>query len=168
MALEAAFHGVVARHEILRTRFALQDGVPVQWIDVPAAQDHFDFPAHDGRFACHDLRALPAEAARRAADTLLDDAARAPFDLARGPLLRAVLVTLADDEHEWLVSQHHIVTDGWSTGLMARELGALYTAALAQRGHVATAASAPALPVLALQYADYAAWQRTRLDAPAA
>ena len=81
---------------------------------------------------------------------------RAPFDLARGPLIRGRLMRLAEDEHVLLVTMHHIVSDGWSMGVLMRELSALYGAFV--RGE------ADPLPPLAIQYADYAVWQRQWLD----
>ncbi|WP_255360906.1 non-ribosomal peptide synthetase [Duganella sp. Leaf61] len=101
----------------------------------------------------HDLRAVAQpdlELQRLAAHE-----AGAPFDLASGPLVRACLVRLADERHVLLVTQHHIVSDGWSMGVLARELGALYTAYCA--------GSDDPLAPLPVQYADYAAWQRTAL-----
>jgi hypothetical protein len=92
-----------------------------------------------------DLRGVPGELAR-----LAREEARRPFDLSRGPLLRTTLVRTGEDDHTLLLTQHHIVSDGWSVGVLLRELTALY------RGD-----SLPALPV---QYADFAAWQRALLQ----
>ncbi|HEY3570033.1 MAG TPA: amino acid adenylation domain-containing protein [Thermoanaerobaculia bacterium] len=143
-ALAAALGEIVRRHEALRTTFRAEAGEPAQ---VIAPQAPFPLPLID-------LRGLPerrAEAARLAAAE-----ARRPFDLGRGPLLRAALLRLGDEEHVALVAMHHIVSDGWSTGLMVRELGALYAAFVA-------GAPSP-LPELAVQYADFAVWQRRRLS----
>jgi amino acid adenylation domain-containing protein len=144
-ALERAFAEIVARHEALRTTFATADGLPVQVIAQAGA-------AVVERI---DLTALPeterlAEAERRAVAE-----SRRPFDLARGPLARAVVIRLAEKEHAIVLTMHHIVTDGWSFGVAARELAALYQAFLA-------GAPSP-LPGLPVQYADYAVWQRDRL-----
>ena len=92
-----------------------------------------------------------AEAQRLAAQE-----AQRPFDLARGPLVRTVLVRLGDEEHLFLVAMHHIVSDGWSMGIFIREFVALYPALIAGR-------SSP-LPELPIQYGDFAVWQRQWLQ----
>jgi amino acid adenylation domain-containing protein len=148
-ALERAFGEMVRRHESLRTVFAEVDGRPVQVIS----------PFTGFTLAVTDLSAMEpaareAEARRRATE----DAAT-PFDLAAGPLFRASLLRLADDEHVLLMNMHHVVSDGWSMGVIFRELGALYGAF--------TAGEASPLPELAVQYADFAAWQRTQLQGAA-
>ncbi|HEX8242631.1 MAG TPA: condensation domain-containing protein, partial [Longimicrobium sp.] len=141
-ALVRALDGIVARHEALRTVFAQVDGVPEQRI-VPAEAGGFHLVEHhlDGEAdADVELRRLAGEEARE------------PFDLERGPLIRGRLLRLAPDDHVLLLTMHHIVSDGWSMGVLADELSALYAA------HAGgTEARLPALPV---QYADYAAWQR--------
>ncbi|HWE39204.1 MAG TPA: amino acid adenylation domain-containing protein [Isosphaeraceae bacterium] len=143
-ALLAAFDEIARRHEALRTTFAVHDGRPVQVI-APSLTIPLDEV---------DLRDHPDEAARIAAEE-----SRRPFDLERGPLVRAVVARLGDDDHAVILTMHHIVTDGWSFGVAARELGALYAA---------FAAGEPSpLPPLAIQYVDYAAWQRDRLRGPA-
>src|SRR6185436_9871880 len=147
-ALAGALSGVVRRHETLRTTFPAVDGAPVQRISPPAS-----FP-----LAMVDLAGLPeapreAEGARLAVEEL-----RAPFDLARGPLVRASLVRLGEHGHLLLATQHHIVSDGWSLGLFVRETAALYRALADGR--------IPALPALPVQYADFASWQRRRLSGP--
>ena len=140
-ALARALDAVVARHEALRTTFAEADGVPEQRIA----------PADTGfHLAEHDLAGHPgaeAELGRLAAEE-----ARAPFDLERGPLFRGLLVRLAPDDHALLLTMHHVASDGWSMGVLTRELSALYAAFL--RGEP------DPLPPLPVQYADYAAWQR--------
>ncbi|WP_244560166.1 condensation domain-containing protein, partial [Ensifer aridi] len=102
----------------------------------------------------HDLQELP-DADAVLAD-LYHDEARTPFDLARGPLIRGRLIRLADDDHVFLLTQHHIVSDGWSMGVLMRELSQLYRAFAAGRDDP--------LPPLAIQYPDYAAWQRQWLS----
>jgi amino acid adenylation domain-containing protein len=144
-ALERALGEIVRRHEVLRTTFAEAAGGPVQVI-APFAG--FTLPARD--LSALDGEAREAEVARRAAAD-----ARAPFDLARGPLFRATLLRLHAEEHVLLLCLHHIVTDGWSTGVLFRELSALY-AAFAAGGE-------PPLAEPAVQYADFAAWQREQL-----
>jgi amino acid adenylation domain-containing protein len=141
-ALRRALDRIVARHEALRTVFAEVDGAPVQRI-APAEENPFHLAEHDLRGHADG----PAELRRLAAEE-----ARAPFDLERGPLIRGRLVQIGDDDHVLFVTMHHIVSDGWSMGVFTRELGALYGAFRAGRPDP--------LPPLAVQYADYAAWQR--------
>ncbi|MBJ7312568.1 amino acid adenylation domain-containing protein [Rugamonas sp. CCM 8940] len=146
VALRAALDRIVARHDSLRTRFAEQDGAPVQLI---ASQAGFALEESD-------LRGSPAaqreQALRQAGLAVFG----APFDLAAGPLVRGQLLRTADDEHMLLVCQHHIISDGWSVAVLVREFGALYQA-YADGG-------ADPLPPLAIQYADYAHWQRNWLQ----
>ncbi|MCL5996213.1 MAG: amino acid adenylation domain-containing protein, partial [Chloroflexi bacterium] len=143
-ALEYSLAEVVRRHEDLRTVFAIVDGQPAQVIAPPS----------DLRLQVVDLLQLdvpPAERERRAI-ALARQEAQQPFDLSRGPMLRATLYRLNDDEHLLLTAMHHIVTDAWSMGIMTREVAALYNAYVTAR---------PALlPDLDVQYADYACWQR--------
>ncbi|MGA5036763.1 non-ribosomal peptide synthase/polyketide synthase [Streptomyces capoamus] len=139
-ALRSALDGLVARHETLRTTFAEHDGQARQVVH----------PARPVHLAVDDL---PDTAAL---DALLDRAAATPFDLATGPLFRARLARLAAGDHALVLAAHHIVTDGWSTGVLARDLGELYAAALEDRR--------PDLPGLPVRYADYAAWQRGRAE----
>ncbi|MFJ6466861.1 amino acid adenylation domain-containing protein [Streptomyces sp. NPDC091387] len=142
----AALTALVARHEILRTRFVADGtGRPVQIVDVP----------REVSVDVRDARGLGGDAA----PGILREAAGTPFDLATGPLLRAVAVRVADEEWLLLIALHHIVSDGWSEGVLARELRELYGAAVAGR--------AAELVPLELQYADFAAWQRATLDGPA-
>jgi amino acid adenylation domain-containing protein len=154
-ALAAALAGVVARHQSLRTTFVLAGAEPAQRI-APASRE-LHLPLIDlSRLGLPDPRALGdvgPELARLAAGE-----ERWPFDLARGPLLRATLVRLGEESHVLLLNMHHIVSDGWSTGILVREMSALYRAALA--------GDRPPLPPLPLQYADFALWQRTHLTGP--
>ncbi|HEU0077398.1 MAG TPA: condensation domain-containing protein, partial [Longimicrobiaceae bacterium] len=145
-ALRRALERIVARHEALRTTFGEADGQPVQRI-APAEESPFHLVEHD-------LGGHPEAGAelRR----LMAEEAGAPFDLERGPLIRGRLARMAADDHVLLVAMHHIVSDGWSMGVLDRELGVLY--ASFQRGE-----SDP-LPPLPVQYADYAAWQRRWVD----
>ncbi len=146
-ALSAALGEVVRRHETLRTTFGARGGRPVQVIGPPA-------PAGSFRLPMADLADLPTARRREAALREMAAAAWSPFDLARGPLLRAVLLRLspAGDEHALLLALHHIVSDGWSNEILFSELTTLYEAFRAGR-------SSP-LPELAVQYADFASWQR--------
>ncbi|MFJ6438875.1 condensation domain-containing protein, partial [Streptomyces sp. NPDC091416] len=146
-ALGTAFTGLVARHEILRTRFVTDDsGRPSQVVDAPWSVTP----------VVHHVRAdaTPGDGAR-AAQEVMEAEARRPFELDGGRLLRVDLVPVAEDDQYLLVTLHHIVSDGWSSGILARELRELYTAALADRE--------ANLPDLAVQYADYAVWQREQL-----
>ncbi|MGJ5176283.1 amino acid adenylation domain-containing protein [Bradyrhizobium oligotrophicum] len=148
--LVQALTEIVARHEVLRTTFASHDGRAIQVIhDAPELL-----------VAVDDLRrCAPADRAARTAARRREELAR-PFDLINGPLLRAVLIQLADDRHELLLSAHHIVADGLSLDVLVTELSALYDAL--RRG----AGTSPPPPCI--QYADYAAWQRTWLTTPEA
>ncbi|WP_164690411.1 condensation domain-containing protein, partial [Pseudomonas viridiflava] len=143
--LESALNGLVARHEILRTTFRSIDGEPRQVV-------HAAMPL---MLSVTDLRSA-AEAER---ETIIRAAverdAKSPFDLAHGPLFRASLLRLADDEYLWLYCVHHIIADGWSMGVVLHEVAALYGNFL--RGQPSS------LPPLAVQYADYACWQQHRL-----
>ncbi|HST59834.1 MAG TPA: condensation domain-containing protein, partial [Longimicrobium sp.] len=145
-ALERALGEIVRRHEALRTVFAEADGSPVQTI---APFGGFALPVEDlsGR----------GEADREAAarDRVQEEARRA-FDLSAGPLFRASLLRLDAEEHVLLLSMHHIVSDGWSMGVLLRELSALYTAY--REGRESPLAELP------VQYADYAVWQREQLE----
>ena len=143
--LERSFREIFRRHESLRTRFEERDGAPVQVV----------FPPGPWFLPRVDLGALPADAGRREAEQLAAEEGGWPFDLSRGPLLRAVLVVIAEEEHALLMTCHHIVSDGWSMNVLVRELTACYLA-------FATGRPSP-LPELPIQYADYAAWQRARL-----
>ncbi|HET7463472.1 MAG TPA: amino acid adenylation domain-containing protein [Longimicrobium sp.] len=145
-ALVRALDGIVARHEALRTTFAQVNGVPEQRI-APAGESRFHLVEHDlgGRADAEpELRRLAAEEAR------------APFDLERGPLIRGRLVRLAEDDHVLLVTMHHIVGDAWSSEVFFNELSTLYAAHREGREG--------GLPELPVQYADYAVWQRRRVE----
>jgi amino acid adenylation domain-containing protein len=146
-ALRATLDRIVARHEGLRTTFAAGASGPVQVIA----------PAGCGfALAEHDLRGLEQPEREQALAELRAAEAAAPFGLAAGPLIRGQLVRLADDEHILLVTQHHIISDGWSVGVLVKEMSVLY-AAFSQ-------GQPDPLPPLAIQYADYAIWQRQWLQ----
>jgi amino acid adenylation domain-containing protein len=144
--LRRAFECVVARHEILRTTVRLVDGTPVQEVSAPAP---FELAVTDLR---DDALADPDARARE----VLGELVRRPFDLARDLLLRAALVHVREGEDLLLVVLHHMASDHQSGGLLLAELDAAYTA-LAQGRE-------PELPPLAVQYADFARWQRAQLD----
>jgi amino acid adenylation domain-containing protein len=153
LALGRALCGVVARHEMLRTRFVALSGEPSQVVAAAATPP----------WPMVDLALLPPPRREPAAHELAAAVARQRFDLAGGPPLRALLLRLAAHEHIAVVTLHHIGADGWSLGILLRELAALYTAELeiASRsvGESAAAAISPLAP-LPVQYADFAAWQR--------
>ena len=142
-ALERALSEILRRHESLRTSFAERDGVPVQVVAPPTP---VELPATD----ISHLRPAEREAELR---RLAAVEGHHPFDLERGPMLRAALVRTGRDEHALLVTIHHIAGDGWSLGLLLSELSTLYGAFAAGR-------PSP-LPELPIQYADYASWQRS-------
>jgi amino acid adenylation domain-containing protein len=142
--LGRAFDLVVARHETLRTALVEVDGRPFARIEPTL---RVPLPVVD---LTHD--ADPSAAALAVADAV----AREPFDLARAPLVRATLVRVAEDEHVLALALHHAVSDGWSLGVLRRELATLYDD-LAAGGNPDGAAPA-------IQFADYAAWQRARLE----
>jgi len=131
---------IVARHEILRTRFPAVEGAPVQSISPTGAVElnRLDLQAHPQ---------AEKEARQQAAEL-----AKQPFDLAEGPLLRCTLFALAPNRHFFSLVIPHIICDGWSLSLFFSELGGLYQAQLG--------GGKPALPNLPIQYADFAAWQR--------
>ncbi|WP_420127105.1 non-ribosomal peptide synthase/polyketide synthase [Longimicrobium sp.] len=149
-ALRRALAELVRRHEPLRTTLPSVDGVPVQRIAAPPAD--FDLTVADLRHLPEDER--PAEAGRLAAE-----ASQHRFDLAAGPLFRASLVRVADDEHQLLLNLHHAIGDGWALGVLLEELSTLYGAF--SRGEPSPLAQP------ALQYADYAVWQREQLSGAA-
>ncbi|HJX27517.1 MAG TPA: condensation domain-containing protein, partial [Thermoanaerobaculia bacterium] len=151
--LARIFAEVVRRHEALRTTFSVQDGRPVQ---VVAPPPHADAPDSWPPLPVTDLSALPEREREALARMLTREEALRPFDLERGPLLRLALLRLTGREHLLLVTMHHIVSDGWSMGVLLREIGAL---------HEAFSQGRPSpLPPLAMQYADFAVWQRDWLQ----
>ncbi len=144
--LRRTFTELLRRHEILRTTFPIRDDQPHQLIAPPAA---FHLPVLD-------LADLAPEQREVELQFLADDEAQRPFDLERGPLLRAMLVRLGDEDHALLFTTHHIISDGWSIRILIQEISTLYAA---------YAAGKPSpLPELPIQYADYAVWQRERLS----
>ncbi len=145
-SLERTFTEIVKRHEALRTTFAVVGTEPVQIIGESVVQT----------LPVFDLTHLPAS--ERLAETERRARAEAahPFDLERGPLLRIQLLRLSPEEHALLVTMHHIVSDGWSIGVLIREVAALYAAYV--RGEESPLAELP------IQYADFAHWQRNWLQ----
>jgi amino acid adenylation domain-containing protein len=145
-ALAGALEEVVRRHEVLRTTFPALNGVPVQGVS----------PEPSSRLSEIDLSRLPVDARAALVSRLAREEARRPFDLARGPLLRATLLRLGPDEHVVLFTLHHAISDGWSMDLLAGELGAFYSGLVSGRSAL--------LPELPVQYADFSVWQRQWLS----
>ncbi|HEX8145220.1 MAG TPA: amino acid adenylation domain-containing protein, partial [Pyrinomonadaceae bacterium] len=140
--LERSFSEIIRRHETLRTTFVVKDGKPLQHISQ----------AEPRELAVIDIAGLPGAQQEEEVGRLATAEAERPFDLAQGPLLRMKLLRLSEEEHVLLVTMHHIISDGWSMGVLIREVAALYEAY--------SAGEASPLPELEIQYADYAAWQR--------
>jgi len=142
-AVQASINEIVQRHEVLRTTFGTVNGHTSQVI-VPALS--IPMPVTD-------LRDLPPAERETTARQAVHEEAQRPFDLATGPLLRVSFLRLSDDEHVLLLTVHHIISDDWSMGVFVAELATLYQAF--QNG------AGSSLPELPIQYADYAAWQRS-------
>ncbi|WP_445081660.1 condensation domain-containing protein, partial [Pseudomonas syringae] len=141
-ALQRALNRIVARHEVLRTTF-VQTGD--QAVELCIHPEETGCPLRKYDLTTH--ADSSSELAR-----LMNEEAIGRFDLQQGPLIRGSLVRLSDEDHVLLLTMHHIVSDGWSMGVLTRELGALYASGCQ--------AEADPLPQLSIQYADYAVWQR--------
>ncbi|MEP6703342.1 MAG: condensation domain-containing protein, partial [Acidobacteriota bacterium] len=145
-ALRQTLNTIVARHEVLRGSFDLVDGEPVQLI---APDLEIDIPVVD-------LERLPESERQGEVTRFVNADGQRPFDLTRGPLLRASLLKLHSNDHVLLLTMHHIVSDGWSLGILVKEMTAIYQAIIEHR---------PVdLPELPIQYADFARWQREWLE----
>lgn len=144
--LKQCMETVVQRHESLRTTFTEKDGDPLQVIHDTV---EINLPLVD-------ISDLPEDERKEKAAVLAKEEAATPFDLAKGPLFRVQLVRLAEQEHLALINLHHIITDGWSSGVLIQEIARLYNAFIKEE-------PSP-LPDLPVQYADYAAWQRNWLQ----
>ncbi len=144
--LQASMQRLEVRHEALRTTYADVGGLPVQNVAEPG----------DVELPLTDLSSLVGPQQQRALDELAGQQAHAPFDLAAGPVYRVHLVRLEAQRHVLLFNVHHIASDGWSMGILTRDLGAFY-AALASRREAE-------LPELPLRYVEYAQWQRQWLQ----
>jgi amino acid adenylation domain-containing protein len=140
--LEQSLNEVIRRHEALRTTFATVDGCPVQIIA----------PVSTATLPVVDIRELSESEQEILIPCLTTEEAQHSFDLTRGPLVRATLLRLREEEHVLSLNIHHIVSDGWSTGILIRELAMLYRA-------FSTGKPSP-LPALPIQYADFALWQQ--------
>ncbi len=141
-ALTKALNEIVQRHESQRTTFSVRNGHPVQIIARTLIID----------VTIRDLSTVSEEGRVVEAQQIAAEDALIPFDLATGPLLRATLLKLASDDHILLLTMHHIVSDAWSAGIFFEEFSSLYENFIAGQP--------PQLPDLAIQYADYSAWQR--------
>ncbi|HEY2917454.1 MAG TPA: condensation domain-containing protein, partial [Candidatus Binatia bacterium] len=145
-ALEQSLKEIIARHESLRTTFSMVEGEPVQII----------VPLVNHSLVVIDLRERPESEREEEARRVAGEEALRPFDLVRGPLFRATLIRLTQDDHIVVLTLHHIVSDGWSMGVFRRELSVLYEA-------FSNGKSSP-LSELPIQYADFAVWQREWLQ----
>lgn len=144
--LQNSINAIVQRHEVLRTTFATVNGLPVQAIA----------PKQDIILPLVDLEGLPADVQKQEIKRLTLEATQAPFDLEKGSLLRISLLRLHPQEHLLILTMHHIIFDGWSIGILVRELSTLYPAFLNKEKI--------SLPELPIQYADFAHWQRQWLQ----
>ncbi len=143
-ALQQTFNEIVRRHEALRTTFVMVEGQPMQAIA----------PTLTIPLTVIDLRNLESQERETQAQRLATQEAQRPFNLTTGPLLRVTLLQLDEAEYVLLLNLHHIVADGWSIGVLIRELGVIYS------GRDATDHVSTPLPELPIQYADFAEWQR--------
>jgi amino acid adenylation domain-containing protein len=146
MAMEQSINEMLRRHEALRTTFPLIDGEPAQVI----------MPAQPFRLSTLDLTSIPATERDVRARELAAQEAQRPFDLVEGPLLRATLLILDEQDQVLLVTLHHIISDGWSGEVFFHDLAKVYTA-------IATGQPI-SLPPLPVQYADFSLWQRDWLQ----
>lgn len=144
--LEQSLNEIINRHEILRTTYSSLNGQPIQVI-------HSTFPI---KLLVVNLQGLSPDDRESQVRQLILEEAQRPFDLVQGPLLRTTLLQLSSEEHIFLLNLHHILGDDWSLNLLFEELSVLYQA-------FSTGNPSP-LPDLAIQYADFAAWQRQWLQ----
>jgi hypothetical protein len=145
-ALQHSFSEIVRRHEPLRTTFELREGEPIQIVH----------DASECRLPVLDLSPLPAAQQEQELDVVMRNEAERPFVLAEGPVFRTTLIRLGEEHHILQIVMHHIVTDGWSIGVLVKEVAALYRLYIKRE--------AQPLPELPIQYADYAEWQHEWLQ----
>ncbi|RCJ25078.1 hypothetical protein A6770_28095 [Nostoc minutum NIES-26] len=150
-ALEQSLQEIIARHEALRTNFMTIDGTPIQIIREQGTGDR-----EQRIVSVVDFKHLSTSEKEIAAQQLLQQQATQPFNLATELLIRATLIVLSETEHILLICMHHIVSDGWSMGVLISELAALYNA-------YSQGQESPLAP-LPIQYADFALWQREWLQ----
>lgn len=149
VALEQSLHALMERHEALRTTFTLHAGQLIQRVAVDLTMP----------LICKDLRDLAIPLREQEALRLANEEFQRPFDLAQGPLVRAMVFHLAEQGHLLLLTMHHSISDGWSLGLILQELTGYYDALVAGQ---------PAqLPEVSLQFGDFAAWQHARMEGAA-
>ncbi|WP_411704584.1 amino acid adenylation domain-containing protein, partial [Edaphovirga cremea] len=146
LALQQTFSEILRRHEVLRTSFAVIDGAPVQLVSEPR---DFDLPVID-------LSQLERRESEQQVQRLASEEAHRPFDFTQAPLFRATLLRLDAAEHVLLLTMHHIISDGWSMGVLIKEVTTLYEAF--------SAGQPSPLAELPVQYGDFAAWQREQLQ----
>lgn len=149
VVLEKSLNEITRRHAALRTTFMVVEDQPVQLIS----------PTSDTLLPVVHLEKLPADQQTAVVQQLATREAQNPFDLARGPLMRVVLLRLNEEDHVLLLTMHHIISDGWSMGVFLRELTILYRA-------FSSSEAAP-LPELPVQYTDFVRWQRQLLQGKA-
>jgi len=140
-AFEQALNAIVARHETLRSRFASEDGEPVQIVDQEVRIE----------IEQHDLMSIPEPEREQAMQQRVREEVKRPFNLGTDRLLRATLLQTRADERILIINMHHIVSDEWSLKIFYHELEQLYTALVL--------GTEPLLPELPIQYSDYALWQ---------
>jgi amino acid adenylation domain-containing protein len=145
-AIESSINEIIQRHEALRTNFTTQEGQPVQIIASTL----------NLKLLVVDLLYLPESSREIEAQRLAFEEANRPFNLEREPLVRGTALQLGETEYILVLTMHHIISDGWSLGLFVRELTELYKAFCT--------GSPPVLPLLPVQYADFAVWQRQWLS----
>jgi len=145
---ERVFSEIIRRHETLRTRFPAQEGTPYQVIDEPA----------EFKMSVVDVSKIPEQQREAEIQRLADQEAVWPFNLAQGPLVRAELLRIHEQDHVLLFTMHHIISDGWSTEILIKEFRVLYNAFY--HGQISP------LPELDVQYADFAHWQNQYLQGP--
>ena len=145
-ALRQTLNAIVARHETLRTTFSLVRGESVQVIAE----------TRDQALQVFDLKPLSDNLRQAEAKRLAEAESRRPFDLSKGPLLRVSLIQLGAEDHILVITMHHIISDGWSMGILWRELASLYGSFVQ--------GSETNLPTLPIQYADFALWQKEWLQ----
>ena len=148
-ALTRAFTELIRRHEVLRTVFKSEKGVPSQVI----------FQKSNSRLEVVDLRGLPRSEAHEAVKMRVQAQGKMPFDLVRGPLFRGILFQIADDDNLLMLFMHHIICDAWSLGILSSDLWAFYKSFCL--------GEPPSLPALERQYREFAAWQRATLQGEA-
>ncbi|MEH1775243.1 amino acid adenylation domain-containing protein [Nostoc sp.] len=164
VALQDSLNEIINRHEVLRTSFAVVDGQPAQVINQPVPLT----------LAVEDLRLLSERERTQEAQRLATELAQEPFDLSAQSLFRAKILQLDDKSYQLLVTLHHIIADGWSIGILLKELAALYDAfstgkvCLHSRSVSQTDATPTPLPELPIQYRDFVNWQRQCLDGESA